>query len=477
MRTRLAVPVAFALLAGCAVGPNYRRPTVATPPSFRGQVGPAEAGSLADRPWWEVLDDDTLRSLLDEALAANYDLRVAAARVAEARAAAGVARSEFLPTVQAQAGWSRSRPSPFSGAPTTPIGLYQANASLGWEIDLWGRIRRLNQEAFAQYLATQEARRGVMLSLVADVATGYFQLRKLDLQLEIAQRTTNDLKETHDLFQRRFDAGAASALETASAEASLEATAANVPNLERQIAAQENQIALLLGRPPEAIPRGATLNDRSLPPQVPAGLPSDLLQRRPDVRQAEDDLIAANAAVGVAKADFFPAISLTGLFGGVAPQLAHLLSDGRTWSVGGGLVTPVVQGKALSKQYQAAVARWEQAKAQFEQTVTGAFADVSTALIAYQKLAAVEEAQARSVAAYQQAVQLSNQRYLAGLSDYLEVLQARQAQLAAENALAETRFSRLSEFVQLYKALGGGWNLADEQWPHPVTVSDARRPQ
>ena len=475
MKIRLApVGLAAGLLVGCAVGPNYKRPAVATPASFRGQVGPAEAASLADRAWWEILDDETLRSLVDAALAANYDLRVATARVAEARALAGVAGSQFLPALQAQGQWSRSKASPYTGAPTEPIGLYQADVTLGWELDVWGRIRRSDQAALATYLASEEARRGVMLSLVADVATGYFQLRKLDRQLEIARRTTTALSETLDLFNRRFEAGAASALETASATASLEATAASVPNLERQVVAQENQLALLLGRPPEAIGRGAALDDQSLPPEVPAGLPSDLLQRRPDVREAEQTLIAANAAVGVAKANFFPTISLTGLFGGVAPQLANLLSQGKTWSLGGGLLTPVVQGRALSQQYRAAVARWDEARAQFEQTVTTAFGEVSTALVAYAKLAAVEEAQAQSVAAYRDAVRLSNQRYVAGLSDYLEVLQAQQAQLAAENSLAETRFSRLAEFVELYKALGGGWKLADRDWSRPAHAAGAQ---
>jgi multidrug efflux system outer membrane protein len=454
-----------AALVGCAVGPNYKRPDVATPAQFRGQVTPSQAASLADRPWWEVFDDPALASMIDEALRHNYDLRAAGWRVEEARAEAGIARSTFLPAVQGSAGWSRSKPSSYAtGIPIPATSLYDVNLGLSWELDVWGRIRRLDEQALAAYLGTEEARRGVMLSLVADVATGYFQLRQLDLELEIAKRTTTAFEQTRDLFNRRFAAGAASALETASAEASLATTAANVPSLERQIAAQENQLSVLLGRPPGDIPRGAALNDQPLLPEVPAGLPSDLLERRPDVREAEEALVAANAGVGVATADLFPTISLTGAFGGVAPRVSELLNKGRTWSVGGGLLTPIVQGKRLAEQRRAAVAQWRQARLAYEKTVINAYAETSTALVAYAKLADVEAQQTKAVAADREAVTLANQRYVAGLADYLEVLQAEQQLYPAENALAQTRFARLATLVELYKALGGGWKLPDREW-------------
>ncbi|HEX4961914.1 MAG TPA: efflux transporter outer membrane subunit [Thermoanaerobaculia bacterium] len=466
--SRLFVPavlVALFVLSGCVVGPQYQRPAVNVPDQTRGQATPAEAASLADQAWWEVFRDDALKSLIAEALKNGYDVRLAAWRVEEARANAGLAASQRFPSLQGQAEAGYGRQSKFSPSPSAQGGLIQFNVNASWELDLFGRIRRLNEAALAQYLASEEARRGVFLSLVSDVATNYFQLRELDLQLEIAKRSSGDFQETFDLFNRRLQGGAASALETASAEASLASTAANVPDLERQIVEQENRLALLLGRNPGPIPRGAVLNDQFLPPAVPPGLPSDLLQRRPDLREAEQNLRAANANVGVANAEFFPQISLTGSFGGVSPQVSQLFPAGRTWTIGGGLLTPLFQGRRLREQYRAAVARWEQAKVEYEQSVTNAFGEVSTALVAYQKLAEVEQQRARAVAADRQAVQLSNSRYGAGLSSYLEVLQAQQNLYPAENLLAQARYNRLASLVQLYRALGGGWKLGDAEWP------------
>ncbi|HEV8582544.1 MAG TPA: efflux transporter outer membrane subunit [Thermoanaerobaculia bacterium] len=462
--TRALGAAALLLLAACTVGPNYQRPPVTAPEQIRGQVGAAEAASLADRPWWEIFQDDELKALIDEALRNSYDVRLAAWRVEEARAIAGISRSQYLPQVQATAGWSRSQTSKILDSGARPENFYDANVAVSWEIDLWGRIRRLNEAARAQVLASEETRRGVLLSLVSDVATTYFQLRELDLELEIAKRSTAAFQETYDLFNRRLEAGAASGLETASAGATLASTLAVIPDLERRIVEQENQLAFLLGRNPGPIARGKVLNDQLLPPQIPAGLPSDLLERRPDLRAAEQQLVAANAEVGVTVANYFPSLSLTGVFGGLAPQVSELFSDGKTWSIGGGLLTPVFQGRRLNQEHRAAVARWEQAKVQYEASVTNAFQEVSTALVAYQKLADTEKEQARAVASYRQAVTLSNDRYLSGLADYLEVLQAQQQQLAAENSLARARRERLASLVQLYKALGGGWRLSDQQW-------------
>ncbi len=465
-----ALTVAGALLAGCAVGPSYRRPAVTVPEQLRGQPGPADAASLADQAWWQVFQDDSLKALIDEALRNGYDPRLAAWRVEEARANAGVAGALYLPQVQVQADWTRSRQSSFAGVAggagvaagaASPQNLYGVNAGLSWEIDLWGRIRRTNEAVLAQALASEEARRGVLLSLASDVATGYFQLRELDEQLAVAKRTAAAFQGSYDLFDRRLKAGAASALDTASAEVSLASASAAVPDLERQIEAQENRLCLLLGRLPGPIARGAALGDQALPPAVPAGLPADLLRRRPDLRQAEQQLVAANANVGVAVANFYPTISLTGAFGGVAPELAGLFGAGKSWSLGGGLLSPVLQGRRLEAQHRVAVAQWEEAKVQYEQSVNNALAEVATALVAYQKLAGVESEQVRAVTVNREAVRLSNQRYLAGRSDYLEVLQAEQQQFAAENAVAQTRFNRLASLVQLYKALGGGWQLPD----------------
>jgi multidrug efflux system outer membrane protein len=465
------VPVVLlAFLAGCTVGPDYQRPPIQAPQQIHGQLEPAEAASLADRAWWEIFDDETLKALVDEALRNGYDVRLAGWRVEEARAVAGIRRSERWPQVQGGAGWSRGRTSELVAPGVGTQDFFDVDLGVSWEIDLWGRIRRLNEAARAQYLATEEARRGVLLSLVSDVAASYFRLRELDLELEIARRSAAAFQGTYDLFDRRLESGIASGLETTSAGATLASTLAVIPDLERQILAQENQLSFLLGRNPGPIPRGNPLDDQLLPPQIPAGLPSDLLERRPDLRAAEQQLAAANAEVGIAAANFFPRLSLTGALGGVAPQLADLFSDGKTWSVGGGLLTPLFQGRRLQEEQRAAVARWEQAKVQYEASVTNAFSEVSTALSAYQKLAEIEEEQARAAASYRQAVDLSNERYLSGLSDYLEVLQAQQQQLAAENALARTRFDRLASLVQLYKALGGGWQLPGADW----TAAEAR---
>ena len=455
----------FGALSGCVVGPQYKRPVVTVPDQHRGQATTAEAASLADQPWWEIFHDDALKSLIAEALKNGYDVRLAAWRVEEARANAGIVSSQRFPAIQGQAEAGYGRQSHFSSSPDAQGGLIQLSVNASWEFDLFGRIRHLNEAALAEYLASEEARRGVFLSLVSDVATNYFQLRELDLQLEIAKRSSADFQETFDLFDRRLQGGVASALETASAEASLASTAANIPDLERQIVAQENRLAFLLGRNPGPIARGAVLNDQFLPPAVPPGLPSDLLQRRPDLRQSEQNLIAANANVGVANADFFPRISLTGMLGNVSPQVSQLFPAGRTWTIGGGLLSPLFQGRRLREEYRAAEARWEQAKVEYEQNVTNAFNEVSTALVAYQKLAEVEQQRARAVAADRQAAQIANQRYTAGLSSYLDVLQAQQQLYPAENLLAQARYNRLATLVQLYRALGGGWKLGDTEWP------------
>jgi multidrug efflux system outer membrane protein len=454
-------------LAGCATtaGHDYRRPALNPPAQHRDQTGPMEAASLADQAWWDVFHDDVLKGLIAEALKNGYDVRLAAWRVEEARANAGIIRAQSFPAFQGQVEAGYGRQSEFSSGEGRRGGLIQLDVNASWELDLWGRIRRSNEAALAQYLASEEARRGVYLSLVSEVATRYFQLRELDLQLEIARRTTGAFQETFDLFNRRLQGGAASALETSSAEALLASTAATIPDLERQIVAEENELSFLLGRNPGPIARGAALEQQLLPPDVPPGLPSDLLRRRPDLREAEQNLVAANAEVGVAQADFFPRISLTSALGSVSPQISQLFPAGRTWTVGGGLLTPVFQGRRLRFQYQAALARWEQAKAVYERDVTSSFNEVSTALVAYQKYADVERERAREVNAYQEAVRLSNTRYVAGLSSYLDVLQAQQQLFPAEILLAQARYNRLATLVQLYQVLGGGWKLSDAQWP------------
>ena len=307
----------------------------------------------------------------------------------------------------------------------------------------------------AQYLATEEARRGVLLSLLSDVATAYFELRELDEELEIAKRTTVAFQSTYELFNLRLEGGTASALETARAEASLGQVAAQIPEIERAIVAKENQINFLLGRNPQPILREAPLP--SLPPDVPPGLPSALLERRPDVRQAEQTLVASNASVGVAKADFFPRLSLTGLFGNVSPELDDLFSKGKTWNVSAGLLGPLFQGGAIKRNYEAAKARREQAEVQYEAAVTRSLAEVSTALAARTKLVEIESQRARTVEAYREAVRLAIIRYGSGLSAYFEVLEAQQQLFPTEVSLAQTRRDQFISVITLYRALGGGW--------------------
>jgi multidrug efflux system outer membrane protein len=442
-------------MGGCTLGPNYKRPPLEVPDHFYGEPGAAEARSLADVPWWDMFQDSVLKGLVEEALKNGFDARLAAARVEEARALYGVSRSQLFPSVDYQAGWQRIRPDQFLNPSGATLTEWKAEVSANWEIDLWGRVRRLNEAARAQYLATEEARRGVLLSLLSEVATAYFDLCELDDELEIAKRTTVAFQDTYDLFSRRLEGGAASKLETARAEASLGQVAAQIPEIERAIVARENQINLLLGRNPQPIPHGGL--STPLPPETPAGLPSTLLERRPDVRQAEQLLVSANAEIGVAKAAFFPTLSLTGLFGNVSPELGDLLSKGKTWSVGTSALGPLFRAGALTRNYAVVKARREQAKIGYEAAVTQSLAETSTALITRTKLLETEIQRARTVKAYREAVRLANLRYGSGLSAYFEVLEAQQQLFPAEIGWAQTRRDQLIAVVSLYKALGGGW--------------------
>ena len=458
---RLALSLLTLVLAtGCALGPNYRRPQVEASGQFRAQAQ-AEAASFADQPWWEVFGDPVLKDLIGQALARNYEVRAAVQRVAEYRARAGIERSDYLPQINIGAGFTRGRYSDYVASGGITGDMLNAQAALSWELDLWGRIRRLNEASLAQYLSSRESQRAVFLATAAEVARAYFELRELDARLEIARSTTQAFQETYDLFNRRFTGGAASRLETARAEAAQATAAASIPSLERQIQGQENLISFLVGRNPGPIPRGAGLNAQPLPPGIPAGLPSALMERRPDLREAEQQLVAANALVGVAQANYFPTLSLTGLLGGEAPHVSQLFGKGKEWSIGPVLNLAPLQGARLKFEKAAAVAQWEQARTRYEAAVTGAFGEVSTLLAAYQKLAEEETQQARAVAAYQEAVSLATLRYSAGLSSYMEVLEAQQQLFPAQNSVAQARLSRLVTMVQLYKALGGGWSLKD----------------
>ncbi len=467
MRTPKATGPALAalLLAGCAVGPSYKRPETAAPDAFR---GPAAGGPAADLSWSDIARDPELDGLIREALRNGYDTRIAAARVEESRAIAAEVHGQLFPGIGYEANADRGRNALLGNANPNGTGGtadgFDGYLGAAWEFDLWGRVRRLDEAARSQYLASEEARRGVELSLASDVAVVYYGLLELDDELSIARRATESFGESLKLFNRQLEGGVASRLDTASAEAAMAASAAQIPDIEMRIAAAENQICLLVGRNPGPVARGASLSDQPPPPQVPAGLPSALLERRPDVREAEEEARAANAGIGVVVGGFLPRIGLSALLGAVSPSLDSITSrKAGLWSVGAGATGPLFQGGGLRGQYEEAKAAWEEAKLSYQQAALNAFADVANALVSRQRLTEKREQQERAVEAYLEAVKLSTQRYSLGKASYFEVLQAQQLLFPAEAALAQTRRDELVSVVQLYRALGGGWGRGGQE--------------
>lgn len=457
---------------GCAMGPNYERPDITAPGNHRGLEGPAQAASLADVPWWELFQDPALQDLLHQALLANFDLRIAAARVEQARARAGISKSFLFPEVNLSGGYlnqqvSRQTEPPGDGGGTDrKFTNYDLGFTLSWELDIWGRVRREHESAVALFMRSEEIRRGVVITLVADVARAYFDLRRLDLELEISRATVAINDETVAFYRRRVAGGVSNQLELDQAIANRARTATTIPELERRIAIQENLIHFLLGQPPGPIARGAALLDEQAPPVVPAGLPSALLDRRPDVREAEQLLVAANADIGAAKALFFPTISLTGLFGGASSELSDLgTADARVWSVAAGLFQPIFQGGRIRRNYEAARARYEEALAVYQRASVNAFREVADALVTIEKLDGVRIEREAGVEALRDAAALARRRYNAGLSNYLEVLIADQYLFEFEILLARTRGEQFDALVVLYRTLGGGWTPEVEGTP------------
>ncbi len=466
LRALLSPSLVLLLVAGCAIGPTYRRPAVNTPETFRGQAA-AETASLADLPWWDVLKDDTLASLIRTALTNNYDVGIALARMEQARAVVVQTRAQFFPGLGYQLEASRGRNAVVGNAAPgqngSTAGAYIGTLNIAWEIDLWGRVRRLQEAALAEYLASDEARRSVVLSLESDVAQAYFELLELDQELDIARRATDSFGESLKVFSDRLQGGVSSRLESSRAEAALAETAATIPGLERQIALKENQLCILLGSNPGPIPRKATLLRQEVPAEIPAGLPSALLERRPDVRRAEQLLRAANARIGVAMGDFLPHIGLTALFGAVSPELSTISSSSaRAWALTANVTGPLFQGGRLAGRRLEVQQAWEEARLTYRQTALNAFREVADALVARGKLAEERAMLERAVSAYQEAVKVSVERYTAGRAGYFEVLEAQQQLLPAENALARTQLNQVLTVVQLYKALGGGWEEDSE---------------
>jgi multidrug efflux system outer membrane protein len=461
--------LASLLLAGCAVGPDFKRPATDAPRTYRDQAETG-ASSLAELAWWDVYKDPRLNDLIRTALANGFDARIAAARVEQAHAIASEVHGQLFPGVGYAANADRGRnallgnPYAQAGGGTTADG-FDGYLGAAWELDLWGRVRRLDEAARSQYLASEEGRRGVLLSLVGDVATSYYQLLELDEELAIAHSATDAFGESLKLFNRQLEGGVVSRLDTASAEAAMETSAARIPYLEMQVALKENQISVLLGSRPGPVIRGARLSDGALPPDVPPGIPSDLLERRPDVREAEYAARAANADIGVTIGGFLPKIGLSAILGGVSSQLDQITSRGAAlWSVGANVSGPLFQGGGLHGQYEQAKAAWEEAKLRYQQTALSAFGDVASALVTRQRLAEVRGSQEKAVLAYAEAVKLSTQRYSAGKASYFEVIQSQLLLYPAEVALAQTKRDQFTAVIQLYKALGGGWNTPVGQW-------------
>jgi multidrug efflux system outer membrane protein len=480
----VAGAVAIVTLAGCAIGPDYRRPDIHAPEATRGQIGPVEAASLADLPWWEVFRDPVLKDLVEEAVRQNYDLRMATYRVEQARQLVGVARADLFPQIGYQANASRQRTFLFgeeNGAvnalpdqPNQTFNVFLGTFNLAWELDIWGRIRRATESARAEQLGAEAFRRGVLLTLVSDVAQSYFELLALDRELDIARQSTDTFRATLELFTRQYEGGVGTRLEVSRGAAARAHAAAAIPDLQRAIVAKENQICILLGRSPGSIPRGAPLPAQPSPPDVPVGLPAQLLERRPDIRQAEEAVVAANANVGVAIGNFLPRLGLTSFYGGLSPEIENVVKGaGNFWAIAGSLTGPIFQGGRLISNYHAAQAAWEASVQNYAASAVNAFAEVSNAIVSQDKLKGIRAEKELEVTALEESVQMSLERYDEGTATYFEVLEAQQQLFPAQIELVRTMRDQLTIVVLLYRALGGGWLLGDDEWAPGVATAAA----
>ena len=459
--------VVVSVLSGCMVGPDYQRPALPSPAVFRGTADPAappDPTSLGDLQWFEVFKDEQLQALIQTALVANYDLRDAVARVNEARANLGITRSEQFPTITASADTTTVRlsrngltPVPASVDRDRTVGGVLLHL-LSFEVDVWGRLRRATEAARAEVLAAEDTRQAVLTTLVSDVATAYFVLLELDKELEIAQRTLALREQSLRLIEVRQQGGIATLLEVRQAEQLVYSAAQVIPDTERLIEQTENQLRLLLGQPPDDVPRGQPLTAQAHPPTVPPGLPSALLERRPDIRAAEQTLIAANANIGVAKAAYFPTISLTGLLGFESNQLSSLFKGASsTWQFVPQVTQPIFTAGRITSQVRLTEAQQQRALIQYEKAIQTAFREVADALVQYRRVKEIRTQQALLVTTLQSRSQLAYMRYQGGVDTLLNALDADRDLFNAELSLAQTERNELLALVQLYKALGGGW--------------------
>src|ERR1700732_1227046 len=461
LRPLTSVVLASSLVGGCAVGPNYHRPVVKSPTAFRdvreSPQAEAQGASYADLPWWQVFQDPQLQDLIRTALKQNYDMQLATERINAERAQLAITRSYLFPQIQGNGNFTGGKEHSFQ----SKSNFLTLTADAAFQLDFFGKLRRETEAARAQLLATEDAQRTVMLTLVSDVASDYFTLLGLDLELQITRDTVKTQQDSVKLTSFRLDHGVATKLDVLQAQQVLDTANAQIPDLERQIGQEEDAISILLGNYPQGVPRGRPLTEQVLPPDVPPGLPSSLLERRPDIREAEQMLIAANAEIGVAKASFFPQISLTGSGGGAfgrSSAFSSLMSSQTgIWSYGAQVTQPIFTGGALRGNLHLAESQHQQALLAYRQTIQRAFGDVSDALIGYQKLHQVRLRLEDSVADLQESVRLSTMRYKGGTTTYLEVLDGQRSLYSEELTLAEARGSEYQSLVQLYRALGGGW--------------------
>ncbi|HSB96620.1 MAG TPA: efflux transporter outer membrane subunit [Spongiibacteraceae bacterium] len=463
----MSLVAALGMLNGCALGPDYKRPELPVPDNYRWQDRAAGETTLGDLGWWQVYSDPQLQEILNTAVAANLDVRIAAARVEQARATLGSTRLQFLPNISAEAGATRAKSSAYAIlAEQDRIGeIDNAALNVSYELDIWGRLRRSTETARAQLLATEYAQRAVLVGLVADVASAYFKLISFDEQLTVTRNTVATRQKFVELTRAKHDRGVVSGLDVSTAEAELATAQANIPDLEREIAQTENQLSILLGQNPEAIARARRYDDDGpLLPMPPVGLPSALLERRPDLRRAEQNLIAANAQIGAAKAALFPTISLTGVLGSRSLELSQLFTGpAETWLAGVNLVQPLLDAEKNIYQVDFARAGKREALLLYQQAVQNAFKEVADALIARQKFAELQFAQETKVAALRRANQIALARYQVGYSSYFDVINSNRDLFNAELSLATAYLNSLLSSVQLYQALGGGWQSGDQR--------------
>ena len=462
---KLALVALGLLLGGCTVGPKYQRPAIDTPSAYRdggtaqAQTPVAAAESLGNEKWWDVFQDPVLQQLIRTALQQNYDVRIAATRVLQAQAELGIARANQFPMVGAGAQVLSERDPKISDAiPSYQTNVGQVDLSVIWNLDFWGKYRRETEAARAQLLASEWGRRAVLTTVVSSVASAYFQLRELDVELEISKSTLATRQDMLKLTNVLAKNGSASMLDVRQSEELVYTAGETIPDLERQIAQQENALSILLGQNPGAIPRGQALTEQPNPPTIPAGIPSELLERRPDIREAEESLIAANAEIGVARAAYFPDISLTGTAGFESYSLSKLFNaSSGLWSAAGTLTQPIFEAGGLRAGMRLAEAQEQQMLLTYKQTIIGAFQQVSDSLVAYQKDREFRGQQELLTSAAQDTDRLSNMLYQHGGASYLQVLTSETNYFAAELNLAQAQLNERLALVQLYNALGGGW--------------------